>query len=450
MKTIVKGGTIVTPTGCYNADILVEDGIITNIGKEKSADVIVDARDCFVFPGLVDPHVHMGFKSGEFISTDDFDSGTRAAAYGGVTTIIDFAIPEEEETLDEALEKRLAEADGHCHIDFGIHVAITKVRSSLGEEIDRCIAHGITAFRIYMIYPGLKLSDEELYIALHLVKSKGGIVRVHAENSSIIEARQKEFTKKGLSTAYYHYLAGPEFVEEDAIARLLILQREIGCSIYFNHVSTAVGLHLIRQAKSEGRQVFIEVCPHYLFLSADVYQRPDGYLYLVSPALKSEGNRLELWRGLELGIIDTIGTDHCPYTKEQKSKYANDFTRVPKGMPGVEITLPFLFTEWSKRKWPLENLVALVSLNPARIFGLYPRKGTIQPGADADIVVFDPKNEWEIRTESLHMNVDWTPYEGYKCIGKVKTVLLRGQILIDEGEWKGPLKAGKFVFKNSG
>ena len=453
MKVIVKGGTIVTPIGSYRADVLIENGVITNIGKNvgktKQANTKeINARDCLIFPGLVDPHVHMGFKWGEFTSSDDFESGTRAAAYGGVTTIIDFAVPEKEESLDAALNKRLNEANGHCYVDFGIHVAISEVRNSLGEEIQRCIKQGVFAFRLYTVYSGLKLSDKELYTVLRLIKEKNGLARVHAENYSIIEAKQEEFVKKNLTTPYYHYLSRPDFVEEEAVARLLIIQKETDCPIYFNHISTKGALYFIQQAKSQGQQVFAETCPQYLFLSASLYQRPTGYLYLVSPSLKEDTDRLALWRGLELGIVDAIGTDHCPYTIEQKKRYADNFTLIPNGMPGVETTLPLLFTEWLRRKLPLEKLVALISLNPARIFRLYPRKGVIQPGADGDIVVFDPRHEWEIRNDSLHMNVDWNPYEGFKCTGKVRTVLLRGKVLIEEGEWQEKSKTGRYIFEN--
>ena len=445
MKTVIKGGTVVTPTGCFDADVLIEGGVISGIGKGWSADVEVDARGCLILPGLVDPHVHMGFRSGEFLSSDDFDTGSRAAAFGGVTTIIDFAVPEEGEPLDAALSRRFEEAAGRCHVDYEVHVAITQVRDSLSEEIRRCIQQGVSAFRLYTVYPGLELSDGDLYAIMRLVEENGGLVRVHAENSSIIKVRQEEFRKSDADNAYSHYLSRPEFVEEEAVARVLFIQRETGCPVYFNHVSTGAALRLIQQAKCEGQEVFIEVCPQYLLLTAEVYRGANGFLYLASPAFKNERDRQALWNGLRLGAVDTIGTDHCPYTLEQKMKYKEDFTRIPNGIPGVETTLPLLFTEWRQRRWPLEKLVSLTSYRPSRIFGLYPRKGIIQPGADADIVVFDPNQEWEIKAESLHMNVDWNPYEGFKCVGKVKTVLLRGQVLIEEGEWKGKTGEGRRV-----
>jgi len=448
MRVVVKGGTIVNPTGCFNVDILIENGIITGLGKNFTADIEIDAKGCLVMPGLVDPHVHMGFKSGEFMSSDDFETGTRAAAYGGVTTIIDFAVPESEESLDTALVRRLQEAEGHCYVDYEIHVAITCVRDSLPIEIQKCIKQGVSTFRLYTVYPGLKLSEGDLYILMSLIKENGGLARIHAENASIIEIKQTDFLKKAAANAYSHYLSRPAFVEEEAISGLLILQRETGCPIYFNHVSTAAALQLIQQAKARGQQVYAEVCPQYLFLTAEVYQRPNGFLYLTSPAFKSEADRVALWKGIELGIVDTIGTDHCPYTKSQKAKYVYDFTRIPNGVPGVETTLPLLFTEWKKRGWPLEKLVTLISYNPSRIFGLFPRKGLIQPGADADIIIFDPNYEWEIHTNLLHMNVDWNPYEGFKCVGKVKTVLLRGQILIQDEMWKCEDKIGQKVIKN--
>ena len=286
-----------------------------------------------------------------------------------------------------------------------------------------------------MVYPGMELSDGDLYTVLREVMAGGGMVRVHAENASIIKALTEDYLRKGEHTPYHHYLTRPEFVEEEAVARMLRIQKETGCPVYFNHVSTGGGLRLIQEAKAKGRRVFAEVCPQYLFLSAEVYREEDGALYLASPAFKSDDECQALWRGIELEIVDAIGTDHCPYTREQKLKYAPDFTRIPNGVPGVETTLPLLFTEWRRRKWPLERLVALTSYGPSRIFGLYPRKGAIRPGADADIVVLDPEVEWEIQAERLHMNVDWNPYEGVRCTGKARTVLLRGRPLIEDGEW---------------
>lgn len=445
MSIVITGGKIVNPTGCFDADVLIEGEKIVNVGKHLSGDIRIDARGCFVLPGLVDPHVHMGFQSGEFVSTDDFETGTRAAAYGGVTTIIDFALPETEETLDEALLRRFKEASGHCYVDYEVHVAIPQLRESLPDEIKRCIKLGVSTFRLYMVYPGLELSDGELYTILRIVKDNGGMVRVHAENSAIIKIKQAEYLSKGTTSAFYHYLSRPEFVEKEAVSRLILIQRETGCPVYFNHISTAEALHHIWQAKGEGQLVFAELCPQYLFFSADVYRRQEGFLYLTSPAFKSEENRLALWDCLERNMVDAIGTDHCPYTVQQKKKYSNNFTMIPNGIPGVETTLPLLYTEWCKRGWPLEKLVALTSYQPSRIFGLYPKKGIIQPGSDADIVIYDPDEVWEIHADLLHMNVDWNPYEGFMCQGKVKTVLLRGKIIIEDGEWKGISRSGKRV-----
>lgn len=445
MRTVIRGGTVVTPVGCFPADVLIEDGVIAGLGRGWSADVEVDAGGCLVLPGLVDPHVHMGLRTGEFTTSDDFATGSRAAAFGGVTTIIDFAAPEEDEPLDRALARRLAEAENRCQVDYDVHVAINRAWDSLPQEVQRCIELGARAFRLYTAYPGLRLDDGEIYTVLRLLKGKGALVRVHAENAAAVETMKAEFVREGATTPYHHYLSSPEFVEEEAVARLLLLQRESGCPIYFNHISTGVALRLIQQAKLEGQRAYAEVCPQYLFFTAEVYRREDGALYLASPAFKGERERLELWRGLERGMVDAVGTDHCSFTREQKMRYAGDFTRVPKGVPGVETTLPLLFTEWRRRGWPLEELVALTSYRPSRIFGLYPRKGAIQPGADADIVVFDPEEEWEIGADALHMNVDWSPYQGFKCTGKVKSVLLRGRVLVEDGRWKGRKPMGQRV-----
>lgn len=449
MNIVIKNGKIVNYNNTFIGDILIQNGIIIKISKRlchKSLSAkIYDARNCLVFPGLVDPHVHMGFSSGDFVSSDTFDTGSRAAAFGGVTTIIDFAVPIDDETLDSALQRRLKEASGQCNIDYHIHVAITRLRKKISEEVDRSIRHGASAFRIYMVYPGLGLNLKDIYEVLNLLKKKNCIVRLHAEHHEFIAAREEKVTKSKLTSPYYHYVSRPEFVEEAAVSTILVLQRETKCSIYFNHLSTAASLQLIKIAKLNNQKVFAEVCLPYLFFTNKVYKRPDGFLYLASPSFKKERDRDALWEGLLTGTIDTVGTDHCPFTVAQKKKYSYDFRFVPNGLPGVENTLPILFTEWVKRKWPLEKLVALVSYNPSRIFGFYPRKGIIQPGSDADIVILDPEIEWEVTPEKLHMNVDWTPYDGFKCLGKINTVILRGNILIENGEWVGPCGLGQFI-----
>lgn len=449
MNIVIKGGKIVNHNGIFVGDILIKNEKIEKVNKNLHYKVTniktYDARNCFVLPGLVDPHVHMGFCSGEFISSDTFETGSRGAAFGGVTTIIDFAVPTKDEPLDLALERRLKEASGQCNVDYHIHVAITQLRETLPEEIDRCIEYGVSAFRLYMVYPGLGLDLEKLYVIFNMLQKKNCIVRIHAENYEFIKAREEELIKSKLTSPYYHYVSRPEFVEEAAVATILILQRETKCPVYFNHLSTKASLELIKIAKRNNQKVFAEVCLPYLFFTNKEYKKPNGFLYLASPSFKKEKDKNALWKGLFTGVVDTIGTDHCPFTTEQKKRYSKDFRFVPNGLPGVENTLPILFTEWVKRKRPLEKLVELVSYNPSRIFGLYPQKGSIQPGADADIVILNPEIEWEVTPHKLHMNVDWTPYDGFKCLGKISTVILRGRVLIENGEWVGPSGLGQFI-----
>ncbi|MCD6142293.1 dihydropyrimidinase [Candidatus Bipolaricaulota bacterium] len=450
MKFLIRGGKIVLSNGIIIADLLVVDEKIAAMGKDLAAsfpvDRTIDATGKFIFPGLIDAHVHLPWESDGVSSGDDFSSGTKAAICGGVTTIIDFAVPVAGESITVAVERRIDEAEGACYTDFSLHAAVTYFDASLPEEIARVVERGITSFKLYMLYPGLRLDSGEIYQIMHWVKEAGGLIGVHAENGDIIHTRRALFLNQGHKEPFYHYLSSPAVVEADAVNQILFLNEHVGGRLYFVHVSAGESLALIARAKDRGQTVYAETCPHYLALTAAEYNRPDGYLFLVSPSLKSADDRDALWNGVMNGSVDFISTDHCPFSREQKEVHKDDFTAVPNGMPGVETRLPILLTEgyWHRRV-PLERIVALTSYTPARVFGLFPQKGTLQPGSDADLVILDLEKEWTLRHEDLHMNVDWSPYEEWRCRGLPELVMRRGEIMYEDGEWIADSAHGQFI-----
>lgn len=452
MRILIHNGKIVLHTGIIYGDLLIENEkvIAMGIGLKGlgKVDQVIDATDKLIIPGLIDVHVHMPWKLGDFRSTDDFTSGSRAAVCGGVTTIIDFAIPEKGESLYEAVQRQRKEAEGFCYIDFGFHAVINYFDKLLPENIQKVVREGVPSFKLYMLYPGLQLRDGEIYQIMQWVKQVGGLVGVHAENGDIIDHLINNFVAQGKLDAYYHYLSRPAFVEAEAIQKILFLNKVVDGKLYFVHVSSSISLELINEAKNRGQEVYAETCPHYLLLTAEKYKELDGHLFLVSPSLKTLDDCEALWEGVKNGKVDFISTDHCPFNCAQKGKYKDDFTKVPNGLPGVETRLPLLITEgfWH-RHVPLERIVQLTSYNPARIFGLYPRKGTLQVGSDADLVIFDSDTEFVIQSEKLHMNVDWSPYKGYRCRGFPSLVMQRGEILYRQGEWIADRPRGKFIVR---
>jgi len=452
MRTLIRNGKIVLHTGIFPGDLLIDDERVVAIGvclkSLGKIDQIIDATDKLIFPGLIDAHVHMPWKIGEFASTDDFTSGTRAAVYGGVTTIIDFAIPEKGESLSEAVQSRRKEAEGFCYTDFGFHVVINHFRESLVEEIEETVKLGIPSFKLYMLYPGLQLRDGEIYQIMQWVKKAGGLIAVHAESNDIIDFLITRFVNQSRLDPYYHYLSRPDFAEAEAIQRLIFLNQIVNGKLYFVHVSSNISLGLINKAKNQGQKVYVETCPQYLLLTSEKYKEPDGYLFLASPSFKTTSDCEALWKGIENGKVDFISTDHCPFSFSQKGKYKDNFIKIPNGLPGVETRLPLLITEgfWH-RHIPLERIVQIMSYNPARILGLYPQKGTLQVGSDADLVIFDPDTEFVIQNNKLHMNVDWSPYEGFQCRGLPYLVMRRGEILYRQGEWIADKPRGKFIVR---
>jgi len=450
MRTLICGGEIVLPSGVITADLLIADERIAAVGEGLaevlSSDSTIDASGKLILPGLIDAHVHMPWKSETFSSGDDFGSGTRAAGWGGVTTIIDFAIPKQGESLTVAIDKRRQEAMGSCYTDFALHAVINHFTSALDKEIAAVVKAGVPSFKLYMLYPGLALSDGEIYQIMRWVKEAGGLVGIHAENGAIVDALTTLLVDRGDTDPAYHYASRPQFVEAEAINRMLFLNQVVAGKMFFVHVSSQDSLAFIAQAKHRGQRVYAETCPHYLLLTAEKCAGPEGYLFLVSPSLKSAADVESLWTGCANGTIDFVSTDHCPFSRSQKAEHKDDFSKIPNGLPGVETRLPLLFTEgYENRGLSLEKIVQLTSYNPARTLGLYPRKGTLQVGSDADLVILDARRETVLSHQTLHMHVDWSPYEGQVVHGIPDFVMRRGEILVEQGMWKADQARGMFI-----
>ena len=453
---IVKNGQIVTAADIYTADIGVIDGKITQIGTdlEKGPDTVaVYAEGKYVFPGGIDVHVHLQLPFSGTISADDFENGTKAAACGGVTTVLDFAIQTKGHSIMEAVEARRAEADPKVCIDYGLHAAITDWNDQTQSEIQKVIEYGIPTFKMFMIYrnEGWMADDGMLFQALEETARHGGQIGVHAESAFVLDMLVDRYAQeKEKWGAYGHSLSRPSYTESEAIIRAIKWAEVTGGKLYIVHMSTGEGADAVRIAKEKRIRVFAETCPQYLLLDDEVFKRSDGHLYATCPQVKKPQDNERLWEGLLAGDVDIIATDTCTFTTEQKAAWNGDFRKIPFGMPGVETMVPLMYTEAvGKRNFSINKFVALVSSNPAKLFGMYPQKGTIAIGSDADLVVFDPKKEVTIQSSKLQTNCDWNPFEGHKLVGYPTVTISRGQIVAEDGKFVGKVGHGKFLKRAS-
>jgi len=453
---IVKNGQIATAADIYTADIGVKYGKITQIGTnlEKGTDTItVDADGKYVFPGAIDVHVHLQLPFSGTISADDFENGTKAAACGGVTTVLDFAIQTKGHSIMDAVEARRAEADPKVCIDYGLHAAITDWNDQTQSEIQKVIEYGIPTFKMFMIYrnEGWMADDGMLFQALEETARHGGQIGVHAESAFVLDMLVDRYAQeKEKWGAYGHSLSRPSYTESEAIIRAIKWAEVTGGKLYIVHMSTGEGADAVRIAKEKRIRVYAETCPQYLILDDEVFKRSDGHLYATCPQVKKPQDNERLWEGLLSGDVDIIATDTCTFTTEQKAAWNGDFRKIPFGMPGVETMVPLMYTEAvCKRKFSLNKFIALVSSNPAKLFGMYPHKGTIAIGCDADLVVFDPKKEVTIQASKLQTNCDWNPFEGHKLVGYPTVTISRGQIVAENGKFVGTVGHGKFLKRAS-
>jgi dihydropyrimidinase len=452
LKTLIRDGQIITAADNYKADVLIEDEVVSTIGArlEIEADRVIDASGKLVIPGGIDPHTHMELPFGGTQASDDFRTGTIAAAHGGTTTIIDFAVQYKGQSLIEAVDNWHAKAEGKCAIDYGFHLITTELEDRQIEEMYTVMDEGVTSFKMFMAYPGVFLVDDAtIFRAMSAAGARGGLICMHAENGVVINEIIKRALEQGHTAPKYHALTRPTLAEAEGVHRAIAIAEMAESPVYIVHLSCADALNQVRQARDRGIPAFAETCPQYLFLSLDNYDEPgfDGAKYVMTPPLRDKSNQAELWKGLKMDDLQVISTDHCPFCmKEQKELGLGDFTKIPNGAPGVEHRVSLIYNGGVvENRISLNRFVELTSTAAAKMFGLFPKKGTIAVGSDADIVIFDPEKEQTISVKSHHMNVDYSAYEGRKLKGAVSTVLSRGSVVIDSGEYTGKAGNGRFL-----
>src|SRR5438093_1290869 len=444
VKTLIRNGRIVTAQDDYQADLLIDGEVISAIGRslKTEAGQVVDATGLLVLPGGVDVHTHLDMPFGGTVSSDDFETGTRAAAYGGTTTLIDFAIQAKGQSMRTALDTWVRKAEAKATIDYSFHMIVTDLPDAGIEEMNSLIRDGVTSFKLFMAYPGvLMVDDGTIFKAMKNASRYGGLVCMHAENGSVIDLIVKEALAQGKTAPKYHALTRPTTAEAEATGRAIALAEIADAPVYIVHLSCAEALSKVREARDRGIPAYAETCPQYLFLSYDNYEEPgfDGAKYVMSPPLRPKEGQDRLWRGLAFNDLQAISTDHCPFCmKEQKTLGRDDFSKIPNGAPGIETRMSLVYDGGVRTgRISLNRFVELTSTSPARIFGLFPRKGTIAPGSDADIVVFDPNRTITLSARTLHMRVDYNPYEGRQVTGAADTVLSRGRPVIENGKFVG-------------
>jgi dihydropyrimidinase len=452
-KLLFSGGTIVSADGTYGADVLVEDEKIVAVGTDLAPEgaEVVDASGRLVMPGFIDGHTHMDMPFGGTVTADDWDTGTAAAIAGGTTTIVDFSLQDVEGDLVGAIETWTEKARNKAHIDYGFHVAITNLTEEVKREIPKLPERGVSSIKIFMAYKGTPLytEDIDLFEAMQIARDAGVLVMVHAENGDVIAKLQEEALARGDVAPKFHALTRPPEVEAEATNRAIQLARVADAPLLVVHVSCAAALEEIHRAHERGQTVFAETCPQYFAFSYEDLAREgfEGAKYVCSPPLREEWNRGPLWTGLRVGDLQIFGSDHCAFNyREQKEMGLEDFTLIPNGIPGAEERAMTLWTHGVREGHVSENLfVAVLSTNQAKIHGLYPRKGALIPGADADIVLWDPDLETTATVDNRHGNVDYTPYEGMTFRGGPAAVYVRGTIGYRDGEVLADPGSGKFI-----
>src|SRR5438128_7518886 len=452
MKTLIRNGRVITATDDYKADILIEDEIVSIIGAklDMQADVTIDASGKLVIPGGIDPHTHMELPFGGTQSSDDFRTGTIAAAHGGTTSIIDFAVQNKGQSLIAGLDRWHQKAEGKCAIDYGFHLITTELEDNQIEEMYTLMDEGVTSFKLFMAYPGVFLVDDAtIFRAMSAAGERGGLICMHAENGIVINEIIKRALAQGRTAPKYHALTRPTRAEAEGVHRAIAIAEMAEAPVYIVHLSCADALEQVREARDRGLPAYAETCPQYLFLSYDNYEEPgfEGAKYVMTPPLREKWNQAELWKGLKTDDLQVISTDHCPFCmKEQKELGKDDFSKITNGAPGVEHRVPLIYNGGVvENRISLNRFVELTSTAAARMFGLFPKKGTIAIGSDADIVIFDPNRQQTISAQTHHMNVDYSAYEGRTIKGVVETVLSRGKVVIDMGQLKGKPGAGRFL-----
>ena len=471
MSTLITGGTVVTAEGTLDADVLIVGEKIAAVlargpatdaatfaaagaaaDAEPEADILIDAGGKYVIPGGIDAHTHMEMPFGGTFSADTFETGTIAAAWGGTTTIIDFAVQAKGTSLLATLDKWHSKADGNCAIDYGFHMIVSDVNETSLKEMETCIGAGVTSFKMFMAYPGVfYATDGEILLAMQQAARTGATIMMHAENGIAIDQLVAQAIAAGRTEPVHHGLTRPPELEGEATGRAITLAKVADCPLYIVHLSAANALTAVAAARDAGQNVFAETCPQYLYLTLQDLARPnfEGAKFVASPPLRTPDHAAALWRGLRTNDLAVVSTDHCPFCfKEQKELGRGDFSKIPNGIPGVEHRMDLLHQGVVAGEITLERWVETCSTTPARMFGLYPRKGVIAPGADADIVIYDPAARQTLGIETAHMNVDYSAYEGMEITGKVAVAMSRGRVVVADGEFRGSAGHGRFLSRD--
>ncbi len=451
--TLIRNGTVVTAKDTLSADILVDGERIKEVRAgipAKSAGTIIEAAGFYVFPGGIDAHTHLDMPFGGTTSADDFESGTKAAAFGGTTSIVDFAIQARGTRMRQALDTWWKKAEGKASIDYGLHMIITDLGGAGMEDMDDMVREGVASFKLFMAYPNvLMVDDATIFKALSQTAKNGALICMHPENGSVIDVIVARALAEGKTAPIYHALTRPPRAEAEAVHRAIAMAEIAGVPVYIVHLSSEDALNEVREARNRGLPAFAETCPQYLLLSQDELARPgfEGAKYVFTPPLRPKEHQPRLWDGLKHDHLQVVSTDHCPFCfKDQKILGKDDFTKIPNGGPGIENRLQLIYHHGvNQGKITLNRFVELTSTTPARIFGMYPRKGEIAPGSDADLVLWDPNAEYTISAKTHHMKVDYSMFEGFPVRGNVRMVLSRGEVIVDGETFLGRPGRGQFL-----
>ncbi len=452
MSILIRGGQIVTAEKTVTGNILIVGDKIRDIGDTlpvETVERVVEAKGMLVLPGGIDVHTHLDMPFGGTTTSDDFETGTRAAAFGGTTTLIDFAIQARGTRMRDALDTWWKKAEKRAVIDYGLHMIVTDLAEADMDDMDSMVADGVASFKLFMAYPGvLMVDDATIFRALSRTAKNGALICMHAENGGVIDVMMRRALAEGKTAPIQHALTRPVTAEAEAVHRAIAMAQIAGAPVYIVHLSSEDALNQVREARDRGVPAFAETCPQYLLLSVEELARPDfeGAKYVLTPPLREKHHQARLWEGLQKDHLQVVSTDHCPFCfKEQKELGKDDFTKIPNGGPGIENRLQLLYHHGvNEGRISVNRLVELTATSPAKIFGLYPRKGTIAVGSDADIVIWDPQAEHTISASTHHMRVDYSLFEGFRVRGNARTVISRGQIIVDKGRFVG--RAGRGVY----
>src|SRR5215469_3447713 len=453
ISTLIRGGTVVTAESTFPADILVEGEKIKEVRAgltARASDRVIDATGLLLLPGGIDAHTHLDMPFGGTTSSDDFETGTRAAAFGGTTTLVDFAIQGRGTRMRDALDTWWKKADSRAIIDYGLHMIVTDLAEAGLEDMDDMVGEGVASFKLFMAYPNVLIVDDAtIFRALGQTAKNGALICMHAENGGVIDVIVQRALAEGKTAPIYHALTRPTTAEAEAVHRAIAMAEIAHAPVYIVHLSSEAALNEVREARDRGVAAFAETCPQYLLLSMEELERPnfEGAKYVFTPPLREKENLPKLWDGLKHDHLQVVSTDHCPFCfEDQKVLGKDDFTKIPNGGPGIENRLQLIYHYGvNQGKLSLNRFVELTSTTPARIFGMYPKKGEIAPGSDGDIVIWDPKAKHTISAATHHMRVDYSMFEGFNVRGNARIVLSRGEVIVENGQFHGKPGRGQYL-----